>query len=91
MIGNRQRKAPPGQAGRARADTAGGQLTASTAILPQSKRVVKPESAGAVTILLRLNRPPEVRLTALTEQDEKALQPLAMAARRLAALVGVIP
>jgi len=87
-----KRKAPPGQAGRARADTAGGQLTASTVIISQSERIVKPESAGAVVVYLRPGQAPEVEIRAFYEADVKRLQFLAARAMlRLLALEGVLP
>jgi len=83
-----KRKAPPGGAGRARADTAGGQLTASTVILSRKAQIVKCDAdAGAVTIVLRLNERPQVCIDAMQESDALALLPLAERARRLAALL----
>jgi len=89
----RQERSPTVMSGGA-AGEAGSGRKPSTRLYPttESPKSQAPNSEeagsaliGAVTILLRLNRPPEVRLTALTEQDERALQPLAAVARRLVA------
>jgi len=85
----RKSEAPAGKPGQARADTAGGQLTASTAILSQSKRVVKPEDTGTgeVVVYLRPGQPVDVQIHAIYEEDTKRLRSLAEAARARLALL----
>jgi len=83
----RQKKAPAGKPGQATGRAAGaGASPRSGTILPQIKDAVKCEDdAGAVHIVLRPGQRPQIFLDAMQESDALALQPLALAARRLAA------
>jgi len=88
MTRNKNKSPQAGYLGAAGGDARGQRLIASTdLIIAQSATVVN--NGGEVALILRLGKRPEVRLTALTEQDEKELQPLATAARRMAAALEV--
>jgi len=84
-----KRKAPPGQkVGRAMGRAAGdGAPPRSVAIIAQKAQPVKPEdtNTGEVVVYLRPGEPVDVQIHAVFEEDARRLQPLALAARRLAA------
>jgi len=88
MTRNKNKSPQAGYLGAAGGDARGQRLIASTdLIIAQSATVVN--NGGEVALILRLGKRPEVRLTALTEQDERALQPLTLLARWLAAKLEV--
>jgi len=84
----RKSEAPAGKPGQATGRAAGaGATPRSGAILPRIAQIVKPESPGAVHIVLRPGEPVDVQIHAVFEEDVRRLLPLAAAARARLALL----